>query len=140
MKRRSIGIRGAVWVMGGAMLGPALAGDGGYTVERSTMRPGGHESSGGDFELSSTIGQPGATRHAGGVFAMSSGFQVPFAATDCNGDRRVNLLDYNAVELCLAGPAGETPVGACACFDVNGSGAVDLLDLAELQNEFDGAP
>lgn len=140
MRRKEIGIRGVVWAMGAAMLGTASAGDGGYTLARSTMRPGGHRSTGDAFELSGTIGQPGTTKQTGGAFEMSAGFQVPFAATDCNGDHRVNLLDASAFEVCMTSPAGDPPVGLCICFDVNGSGGVDLADFAELQNEFDGVP
>lgn len=86
------------------------------------------------------MGQLGAGKLVGDAFEMSSGFLVPFAATDCNGDLQVNLVDYNDVELCLTGPLGEPPIDFCACFDVNGSGHVDLADFAQLQNEFDGVP
>jgi hypothetical protein len=49
---------------------------------------------------------------------------------DCDGD--VDLGDYAELEACLEGPGGG--VGPeCDCFDVDGSGHVDLYDFAAFQ-------
>jgi len=42
-------------------------------------------------------------------------------------------------EVCLAGPGGGLGAG-CACFDLDSSGEIDLLDFAEFQVLFTGQP
>jgi len=97
--------------------------DGGGTV-RST---------GGDYELSGTIGQPDAGGRTGGDFELSGGFWFELAPTDCNDDGTVNLLDHELFTRCLNGPGGGVSNG-CDCFDVDQSGAIDLRDFAAAQS------
>jgi len=89
-------------------------------------------STGGDFELSGTIGQPDAGTLAGGDFELNGGFWFEVPASDCNADGVLNLFDYGSFIECLSGPDIETPIG-CECQDSNRSGTVDLLDFAALQ-------
>ena len=50
-----------------------------------------------------------------------------------NGD--VNLLDYAGLEACVGVPLADPP-GDCTCFDLDGSGEIDLLDFAVFQVTF----
>ncbi len=109
-----------------------------FKITRSTIDGGGvMRSSGGAFELSGTCGQPDAGVLAGGDFKLTGGFWFALAPTDCNDDGGVDLTDYNAFEVCLSGPAGGILDG-CACYDVDQSGDVDLVDFAVSQAEFTG--
>ena len=49
----------------------------------------------------------------------------------------VNLLDYAGFEACVGMPPVEPP-WACECFDLDGSGWIDLLDFAVFQVTFTG--
>ncbi len=96
------------------------------------------------MELSGTIGQADAGAMAGGDFTLTGGFWFPVVAGDCNADGGVNLFDYDAFEACLSssGPAGPGAPGldpGCVCYDLDQSGTVDLLDVAELQRNFSGS-
>ena len=93
-------------------------------------------STGGDFELSGTIGQPDAGMISGGSFALTGGFwfQTPFG--DCDSTGNVGLVDYAELEACLTGPDGELPAGECNCFDINHDNDVDLFDVARFQQSF----
>jgi hypothetical protein len=110
-----------------------------YEITRSTIDGGGVMRSTGDaFELSGTIGQPDAGVMAGGDFELTGGFWFALAPTDCNDDGGVDLVDYDAFEACLSGPAGGVPTG-CACYDVDQNGDVDLHDFAVSQAVFTGS-
>lgn len=110
-----------------------------YEITRSTIDGGGvMHSTGGAFELSGTIGQPDAGVLAGPDFELTGGFWFALAPTDCNDDGGVDLADYDAFEACLSGPAGGILDG-CACYDVDRSGDVDLVDFAVSQAEFTGS-
>ena len=108
-----------------------------FEITRSTVDGGGAmRSTGGDFELSGTIGQPDAGTMTGGNFELNGGFWFPLAPGDCDEDGGVDLRDHDQFDSCLTGPGGAPPVGTCRCFDVNGSGHVDLVDFAEIQAAF----
>jgi len=140
MKRNKIPVRSVIGATFGLFLGAAFAVDNGYTIQNSTMHTGGRRATGGNFDLTSTIGQPGGGVQTGGNYEMSSGFSAPFADADCNGDNGVNLLDHTNALTCWTGPDGEVSSGPCRCFDFDASGAVDLADFARIQNDFNGVP
>jgi hypothetical protein len=107
-----------------------------FQLARFTVDSGGViRSTGGDFEVSGTIGQPDAGVLTGGNFELTGGFWFELAATDCNDDGAVNLLDHGSFTDCLTGP-GSAMLTGCDCYDVNQDRAVDLHDFAEGQNLF----
>jgi hypothetical protein len=109
-----------------------------FDTDRHTIDAGGLMfSSGGDYELSGTIGQPDAGILSGGEFTLTGGFWFALAPGDFNNDGGVNLLDYADFQPCLSGP-GVAVTEACVGFDVNRSGTVDLLDFAVAQTTFTG--
>jgi len=117
----------------------AAAGEPGFEITRSTIDGGGvMQSSGGDFELSGTIGQPDAGVMTGGAFDLSGGFWFELPPADCNDDGLVSLLDHETFTACLLGPNGGIGAGPCPCFDVDGDGNVALKDYASLQAGFAG--
>jgi hypothetical protein len=90
--------------------------------------------------METAIGPIGASTQSGGNYTLATGSLVGFAATDCNADGRVDLLDLAAFETCMNGPAGGVSAGTCACLDASGDGEVDLADFSVIQNEFNGVP
>ncbi len=108
-----------------------------YTVDGGGVM----RSTNGDLELSGTIGQPDAGAMGGDDFTLTGGFWFALAPGDCNVDGGVNLFDYDAFQACLAssGPAGGVLDPDCVCYDLDQNGAVDLLDVAELQRNFSGS-
>lgn len=107
-----------------------------FEMTRSTIDGGGvMNSSGGSFELSGTIGQPDAGVLVGGTFELSGGFWFALDYGDCNEDGVVGLSDHDSFVSCLNGPA-VVAGSACACFDVDGSGTVDMADFAGNQVGF----
>jgi len=96
-------------------------------------------STGGDFELSGTIGQPDPGSMSGGDFTLTGGFWFPIVPDDCNEDGGVNLFDYDSFEGCIGGPTPGVLTPECVCFDLDGNGTVDLLDFAEFQSAFQGS-
>ncbi len=116
-------------------VGTAIADE--FDINRYTIDGGGvMRSTGGDFELSGTIGQPDAGTMTGGGFDLTGGFWFTLAAGDCNEDGGVGLLDVDDFEGCMTGPEGGPPTGGCRCFDVNRSSTVDLADFALIQSTF----
>ena len=110
----------------------------GFTISRSTVDGGGEMfSTGGDFEMSGTIGQPDAGVLTGAGFQLTGGFWFEQPPGDCNSTGGVNLLDYDAFEACLLGPGGGLGED-CDCFDQDGDDDADLLDFAALQESFTG--
>lgn len=95
-------------------------------------------STGGDFELSGTIGQHDAGRMAGGDFELTGGFWFEVLPSDCNEDGVISLLDYDTFETCLTGPGGGPLPGGCNCFDFDQDGVVTLADFATMQELFNG--
>jgi hypothetical protein len=116
---------------------PTLADD--FEMARSTIDGGGVvRSTGGDFELSGTIGQPDAGTLTGEGFELNGGFWFPLATGDCNTDGGVNLHDFATFKTCLSGP-DHPPVGqACPCFDADSDNDVDLSDMRVFQAGFGG--
>ena len=109
-------------------------------VEWFTVDAGGTMfSTGGNLELSGTIGQPDAGGPLiGGGFELTGGFWIGQAPGDCNWDGGVNLIDFSDFEACLAGPDAEPGGTPCPCFDRDGDGDVDLADFARFQQAFTG--
>lgn len=137
MKRNAQTIIRWLIILSVVSAGMALAGD--FELSRSTIDGGGvMRSTGGDFELSGTIGQPDAGAMAGGEYELTGGFWFPLVPDDCNSDGVVNLYDHGDFEACLTGSDAGVTEG-CGCFDVNRSDAVDLLDFAVVQMTFTGS-
>ena len=112
---------------------------GGYDLTWNTVDGGGETfSTGGEFELSGTIGQPDAGVMEGGEFTLAGGFWFEEPPGDCNSTGGVDLLDHDDFEPCLSGPNTGVSEG-CECFDVNRSGTVDLFDFAVAQTSFTGS-
>ena len=138
-----------MWIkLAGVLLGPwtavvlVLAEIGGpppFDVSRHTIDGGGVTlSTGGDFELSGSIGQPDAGRLSGGIFTLTGGFWFEVVSSDCNEDGVVNLVEYDAFEPCLRGPGGNAPSAACTCYDLDDDGVITLADFATVQAKFNG--
>jgi len=110
-----------------------------FSMSRWTIDGGGTMfSTDGRFELSGTIGQPDAQLMTAPPFELSAGFWFPLEPADCNSDGAINLADYGDFASCMKGP-DEGVAAGCACFDVNRSGSVDLLDFAIAQSVFTGS-
>jgi hypothetical protein len=110
-----------------------------FQLSRITVDGGGVVSStGGDFELSGTVGQPDAGVLSGGVFELYGGFWFPLALDDCNSDGVVNLYDYDDFDGCVSGPCAGLSFPQCSCFDLDGDYDVDLVDVGRFQAEFTG--
>jgi len=146
LRRAAIGL-GAVGVIAAlaAVVGARGGGTAGVTTDFDltwhTVDGGGvMRSTGGDFELSGTIGQHDAGRmsSADGVFELTGGFWFEVVPSDCNEDGVVNLVDYDTFQSCLTGPGGGPLPEGCHCFDFDGDGAVTLFDFATVQDMFNG--
>lgn len=104
-----------------------------FELSRHTIDGGGViHSTGGEFELSGTIGQPDAGVLTGGGFQLTGGFWFEVGPTDCNEDGSVDLIDHELFTSCLDGPNAGVAMG-CECFDVDRSGGIDLRDFAAAQ-------
>ncbi|MHC4695328.1 MAG: hypothetical protein ACYTFA_01145 [Planctomycetota bacterium] len=121
------------------VVAPSAPGAADFDLSRYTIDGGGVMfSSGGDFELSGTIGQPDAGVMEGGGFTLSGGFWFEEPPGDCNSSGGVNLLDYDDLESCLSGPQGGLVEPRCNCFDADSDNDVDLSDTARFQTAFGG--
>ncbi len=118
-------------VMLAAIFGAALAVGQDYAVDWWTVDGGGDAgTTGGDYELSATIGQPDAGAvMTGGDFELVGGFWVavtPVCLGDCNCDGVINFDDINALVAALSDPDG-------VCFfpniDMDFSGVIDFDDI-----------
>ena len=110
-----------------------------FEITRSTIDGGGvMQSTGGEFELSGTIGQPDAGVMSGGDFQLTGGFWIESPPTDCNDDGIVSLLDHETLTACLLGPDAGIDASPCPCFDVDGDGDITLSDYAQMQSGFTG--
>jgi hypothetical protein len=119
-----------------ALVSVAIAQD--FELSRWTVDDGGGMfTTGGEFELSGTVGQPDAGTMTGGVFELNGGFWFPLADGDCNDDGAVSLLDYGDFEACLSGPDGGVTT-SCRCQDIDWDADVDLSDVALFQRSFTG--
>ncbi len=89
--------------------------------------------SGGNFELSGTIGQPDAGAMTGGDFELVGGFWAgaggdspPCDPCDMNCDGVINAFDIEPfLDLLFGGPV---PCDTCTG-DVNGDGNIDAFDI-----------
>jgi hypothetical protein len=118
---------------------PMLPTDG-YSIGWWTLDGGGEMwSTGGDFELSGTIGQPDANEllMTGGDFELTGGFWFAQAHGDCNYDAGINLFDFAGYDTCLSGP-GAPHAADCECHDFDADGDVDLTDFGAFQAAFAG--
>ena len=115
------------------------AGEAEFDLTWHTIDGGGvMRSTGGDFELSGTIGQHDAGRMAGGDFELTGGFWFEVLPSDCDEDGVVGLLDYDSFETCITGPGGGPLPAGCNCFDFDQDGVVTLADFATMQELFNG--
>ena len=64
-------------------------------------------------------------------------YEAPTAG-DCNGDERVDLVDYEVFHACLTGP-GVQAMPSCWMLDLDADGDVDLSDYAAFQRWFTAA-
>lgn len=109
-----------------------------FELSRSSIDGGGGmRSVGRSFELSGTIAQTDAGTLRGGPFSLSGGFWFEVPLGDCEDDGDVELYDYQQFERCLTGPSRPVDID-CQCFDVNRSGAVDLIDFHIIQSTYTG--
>ena len=123
--------------MAASILATVGAGAEQFELARSSIDGGGvMRSTGGAFELSGTIGQPDVGVLIGADYELSGGFWFPIPPGDCNEDGGIRLKDVADFEECLLGPDDLSAEEACRCFDLDGSGRVDLLDFAAVQIGF----
>jgi len=129
----------ATWALGTMVLGASVAAAVEYDLSWHTMDGGGAmRTTGGNFEISGTIGQPDAGRLSGGGFEISGGFWFEVPPGDCTQDGGVEIHDFVNFGACLAGPGGDPGSARCDCLDLDGDGDVDLADMAEFQASFIG--
>ena len=136
MNRNTHAVMQAVTVLAIVLAGSVIAGD--FEMTRWTVDGGGEVfTTGGEFDLSGTLGQPDAGVMSGGAFTLTGGFWFPLADGDCNTDGCVDLFDYGEFKPCLSGPDGSVTYD-CRCYDVDQDGDVDLFDVAMFQESFTG--
>src|SRR3990172_5053935 len=129
MRRTAMGV-GAVGVIATVAAVVGAGGGPDFDLSWHTIDGGGvMRSTGGDFELSGTIGQPDAGAMSGGNFTLTGGFWFEVIASDCNEDGVVNLFDYDTFQTCLTGPGGGPLPAGCDCYDLDGDGVVTLEDF-----------
>jgi hypothetical protein len=106
-----------------------------YTIDWWTIDGGGAMwTTGGDYELSGTIGQPDAgVVMTGGDYALAGGFwlggaEEPFCFGDLDGDLDIDLADLAQLLANYGTPSGAVYEDG----DLDTDGDVDLADLAAL--------
>ena len=101
-----------------------------YDIDWHIVDGGGEmRSSGGDYELSGTIGQPDAGEMLGAPYTLTGGFwAVPpcWCMSDMNNDGLRNGLDVQDFVACMVSTGSN-----CACADVDPGGTLDMDDVAE---------
>jgi hypothetical protein len=116
-------------------IGMSVAQD--YAIDWHTLDGGGAmRSTGGDYELSGTIGQPEAGALNGGTYTLTGGFWFQQPPGDCNADGLVDLLDHANFVPCLDGPSATWTDPACRCFDFDADDDIDLRDFAYFAKAF----
>ena len=120
-----------------------------FEIDWHTIDGGGDMfSTGGDFELSGTIGQPDARTRpmTGGEFSLVGGFWAVareaciIVPGDFDEDCDVDLADFVTFQQCFAGP-GEAPAPACPSgvnADFDGDTDVDVVDFHAFAQYFTG--
>ena len=107
-----------------------------FAIDWYTVDGGGEMwTTGGDYELSGTIGQSDAslTVITGGDFELTGGFwagaaEEPFCFGDLDGDNDIDLADLAQLLSNYGTPSGAVYEDG----DLDGDGDVDLADLAAL--------
>ena len=112
-----------------------------YQIEWYSIDGGGvMNSTGGDFELSGTIGQPDADMMTGGDFGLSGGFWAvqtcPMVPSDFDADCDVDLEDFTIFEAAMNGP--NQPPGQPEA-DLDTDGDCDVSDLEIFAASFTGS-
>ena len=114
-----------------------------FVVDWHTIDGGGATAStGGNWELSGTIGQPDAGTMTGGNWEVAGGFwpgMTFIPSADFDGDGDVDSVDHASYDLCDTGP-GQTTNPLCDATDADRDGDTDLGDWAVLQHDFTGTP
>lgn len=109
-------------------VGVAAADD--LAIDWYTVDGGGEmRSSGGDYELSGTIGQPDAGEMLGEPYALTGGFWASppcWCMSDVNNDGLRNGRDIQDFIACMFSTGSN-----CACADVQTTGFLDMNDVAE---------
>lgn len=106
--------------------------------EIATFRfAGGGVSAGGRFIAGGTLGETTSSQPLlGGAWSLTGNVVVDGnLCVSADADGQTNLDDYRRLEPCLTG-SGQSIASGCACFDLNGNGAIDLRDFSLLQIEF----
>ncbi len=114
-----------------------------YDLSWFTIDGGGAmRSTGGEYELSGTIGQPDAGGPMVGPvesgYELTGGFWFPLVPGDADGDGGITLHDYARFTACMSSDGAELPAD-CASFDSEGDGDVDLRDFEAFQRRFSGS-
>jgi len=104
-----------------------------FAIDRYTIDAGGGASSGGQFDILSTIGQHDASDPStGGQFELAGGFWFGAAPSPCfadfNNDGILNILDFVAYQ----GAFSDQDLAA----DCTGDGVLNVLDFICFQGEF----
>lgn len=119
----------------------AVAANGAQHVElmRSSLDGGGvMRSTGGNLELSATIGQSDAGVMIGGNIELTGGFWFQVPPGDTNDDGFVSLADFSLLAQCLSGPGTDTVPPACNPLDLDRNSSLDLRDVGSFQLYFTG--
>ena len=100
-------------------------------IDWHTIDTGGGTSTGGTLTLSGTIGQSDPGTMTGDTLTVTGGFWFGPPAGNCPGIS-ASTLEHSKLVICLTGPT-TVPTPDCTCYDLNASGAVDLMDVALAQ-------